>query len=298
MRNRHISSGLMAMMIALSGCDGAADGSGGTGGGATTSSQGGAPDGGAGGTGGEGATGGAGATGGTGGAADDLAALSDDFEDASTLSDWKLLHEELGQPAPYTALDIGATAPGKLTVVPTVSAWYQAGMATFLYKEVTGDFLVEVDAAAFQKGTASDAPTEQYNSAGLLIRDPASTLASQTWLMYNIGYQAEFIGVEGKATRNSQSELILIPTGGAHAAVLRMCRVGDTVRMLRRLAGDTTWTETHTFPETFLQTPAFTLPQTVQVGLIDNAYLVAGLRAEFEYIKFSRPSSPADCTAD
>jgi regulation of enolase protein 1 (concanavalin A-like superfamily) len=307
MRNVKLSPGVMVMVLVLSACDGGADGSGGSAGeagaaGSTASAQGSAGgEGGtpAGGSAGEaGSAGGSTGGGGAGGSMDDLAPLSDDFEDASTLSAWTFLHEELGLPAPHTLLDIDTTVPGRLVIEPTVSAWYQSGMATFLYKEVTGDFLVEVSAAAFQKGTGGAPPAEQYNSAGLLVRDPGSTLASQSWLMYNIGYQDQFIGVEGKATVASQSELILLPTGGVHEARLRLCRVGDTVRMLRRLPGEPTWTETHTFPGTFPQTAPFALPATVQVGLIDNAYLVAGLRAEFEYIEFSRPRAPADCAAD
>ena len=307
MRNTTLSSGVMAAAIALSACDGG-DGTGGTAGtggtGASTTSDGGTggagATGGSGGTGGTptGGTGGAGATGGSGGAMDDLAALSDDFEDPATLSDWTLLHEQLGLPAPHELLDIDTTVAGKLTIVPLVSSWYQDDMATFLYKEVTGDFLVEVDAAAFQKGTESGPPTEIYNSAGLLIRDPGSSLAAQNWLMYNIGRQEQFIGVEGKATVDSQSQLILIPTNGVHTARLRLCRLGDTVHMLRRLPGEATWTETHTFPGTFDQTAAYTLPETVQVGLIDNAYLEAGVRAEFQNIQVSRPESQADCLVD
>jgi hypothetical protein len=319
MRTTKLSSGALAatMLLAFSACDGGGDGSGGTGGigaassgGAGGGGNGGAPAGGSGGTpaggsggvpsGGAGGSGGApsGGAGGSGGAVDDLAALSDDFENAATLSGWTLLHQELGLPAPHEILDIDTTAPGKLVIVPLVSAWYQDDMATFMYKEITGDFLVEVDAAAYQKGTANGAPTQIYNSAGMLVRDPASTLPLQSWLMYNIGYQEAFIGVEGKATVASQSELILIPTNGVYTARLRLCRLGNTVHMLRRLPGDPAWTETHTFPETFDQTPAFTLPQTVQVGLIDNAYTVAGVRAEFEYIQFSRPQSAADCSAN
>ena len=316
MRQGLLLGSLLLSVLSMAACDGgdATTGTGGSAGqGGTTTSTvlfgGGAAggNGGSGGSGGDtssgaGGAGGAGNTANTGGSGgsttDDLAALSDDFDDPSTLPQWTLLHEELGTPVPYDSLDIDTTAPGKLVVVPTVSAWFEDLMATFLYKEVTGDFVVEVDAAAYQKGTAQGAPTQQYNSAGLLIRDPSSVTGSQDWLMYNIGYQDSGLGFEGKATTGSQSELHFADTEGQHAARLRMCRLGNTVRMLRRLPGEPTWTETHVFPGSFPATPAFTLPATVQVGIIDNAYLVAGVRAEFEYIHFARVTDPADCTAD
>lgn len=266
---------------------GGASTTGGTGGsGAATS----ASSGGTAGSGGSGATGGA-----TG---NDLAGLSDEFDDAQTLSDWKILDKELGTTAPYDSLDINLTVPGKLTVVPTVSSWYQDLMATFVYKEVTGDFVVEVAAAAFKKGTANGAPTAVFNSAGLLLRDPASVVGQQNWLMYNIGYQQDFIGVEGKATVGSQSELHLIPTSGNFTGLLRLCRTGNTVHMLRRLPGDADWTETHTFPQSFPVTPAFTLPATLQVGMIDNAYQVADVRAEIDHIRFARVTAQGDCFAE
>lgn len=240
---------------------------------------------------------GGGATGGSGGAEEDLSALDDEFDDPATLASWTLLHEELGAPPPYDLLDIDTTVPGKLAITPLVSSWYMEQMATFLYKEVSGDFVVEVDAAAYKKGTVNGAPTEIFNSGGLLVRDPASGPGAQRWVMYNIGHQDQFIGVEGKVTTNSQSELILIPTNGAHAGRLRICRVGASVHMLRRLPGEASWTESHTFPGSF-QTPAFTLPDVVQVGIIDNAYTVADVRVEMEYIHFRRVTSAADCSAD
>lgn len=319
MRARLSMVAVVLGLFALGACDGGetATGTGGTGGEGATGGAGGPAGGGGqgggttgpnggGGQGGNTTTsiggGGSGGTGGSGGSGgDDLSALSDDFEDPSTLSNWTFLHEVLGQEPPYDYLDIDTTAPGKLVFEPTVSAWYQDQMALFMYKEVTGDFRVEIEVAAYQKGTASSPPTEAFNSVGMLVRDPASVVGDQSWLMYNIGYQGaplNAIGVEGKATVGSQSELPLIGTNGVHTGRLRMCRLGNTVRMLCRLTGATEWTETHVFPGSFPNTPAYTLPQTVQVGIIDNAYVVAGLRAEVESIEFARVDEPSDCTAD
>ncbi|MBK8251334.1 MAG: hypothetical protein IPK82_01530 [Polyangiaceae bacterium] len=316
MSQQHFSWAFLTVSVFLAACDGASNTGGSAGSTSTTGSGGtagtagsgtaGQPQGGTG-TGGnatagsnQGGTGAGGTTSssGTGGTMDDLAALSDEFDNAATLPNWTLLHQELGLPAPYDTLDINQTEAGKLTIVPTVSAWYQDDMAAFLYKEVTGDFLVEVSAAAYQKGTENAAPTETFNSGGMLLRDPSSTLISQNWLMYNIGHQDSFLGVEGKATVNSQSQLILVPTGTSHEGTLRLCRVGNTVRMLRRLPGETGWVETHTFPGTFTQTPATTLPNTLQVGIIVNAYLVAQVRTEFDYIHFSRVTTLDECSAE
>lgn len=282
-------SSLLVAILALAACgdDSASGSSTSTGGSASTGGDAGTST----------STGGA-TTGGAGGAADDLASLDDEFDDPSTLSNWTLLHEQQGSAAPYDLLDIDTTTPGKLTITPLVSSWYLDDQATFLYKQVTGDFVVEIDVAAYKKGTIAGAPTEVFNSGGLLLRDPASAPGSERWSMYNLGHQETFIGVEGKLTEASQSELILVPTTDRFQGRLRVCRVEGTIHMLRKFPDEAAWTETHTFPGTFPQTPTFPLPDTVQVGIINNAYLVADVRVEVEYIHFRRATTAADCAAD
>ncbi len=225
----------------------------------------------------------------------DIAGLSDEFDDASTFADWILLDQVLGVEAPYDILDIDMTAPGRLAVTPRVSVWYMDEIATFIYKEVAGDFLVEVDVGAYMLDTQNP-PNALYNSAGIMLRDPASVPGDQNWIEYNIGYQLEFVGLEGKATSASVSELILLETVGSTAR-LRICRLGSEVRMLSWTPADPAWIETHVYPDSFVATPGLVVPETVQVGMVANAYVVADMHAEFEYVRLRAVSDETDCAA-
>lgn len=238
----------------------------------------------------------------------DLAALSDEFDDPSSLSAWQLLHELEDREAPYRELDIGDTNPGALTVLPTTSGWYNDYDGFFLFKEVTGDFMVEAEVRAEHVDDPETGPTLPYNSAGLEIRDPQSGPQDERWITHNVGFQASFIGTEGKTTESSRSELRLVR--GLHHGRLRICRVGDVFVLTRRLADEDAWTQPSYYPDR--NEPARyerpDLPDTLQVGLMANGWNSTGgqpdesiepdVRGVFEYIRFSSIESEADCLAE
>lgn len=280
------------MVLALiAGCSD--DGAGGGTGGATTSAGGADPS--TGGTGGASSTGGAGGTGTTGGGgtggANPCGELDDEFDDPSTLSCWTELDALQGDPAQYTLLDVATTHPGVLTIEPThTQGWFEDGDAPFLFKELTGDFVVETHVTALSRNDLTSPPTQEYNSAGLLVRNGAATSGDEDWLMYNIGYQATFVGTEGKTTEDSQSVLTLLP--GHHAGRLRICRVGSDFHMYRWLDDETGWTLEHSYARP-------DLPATLQVGLVANGYQPPpDLHARFDYARFGTVSSQSDCTAE
>lgn len=287
--------GLAAVALGVWACGGddgtpAGTGTGGTGQGGTTSSSSGMG-------GMTSSTGGGGTSttttggGGTGG----CVMLSDDFEDASTLNCWQLRHQAEGTFAQYDALDIDQTVAGHLAIQPTASGWYGEDEGVLVFKDVTGDFVVEVDVIARNEQMPQSAPVDSYHSAGLLVRDPASATGTQNWLMYNVGYQEAFVGTEGKTTVDSTSVLTLTP--GQNQGRLRICRVGSDYMMYHRYPGETAWTEDHAFPRA-------DLPATLQVGLIMNAWppdmqgVARNVRGEFAEVTFGAVSGVADCTAD
>ena len=243
------------------------------------------------GTGGDAAT----SVGGTGGSPAGCTSLSDDFEDASSMSCWQRRHQVEGTFAQYEVIDIDQTVPGNLTITPTASGWYGEDAGVLVYKELTGDFVVEVDVLANNEQSPASAPVDPYHSAGLLVRDPASAPGAQNWLMYNVGYQDTFVGTEGKTTVNSVSVLTL--SSGEHQGRLRICRVGTDYRMYHWYPGESAWTEDHVYPRT-------DLPATLQVGLIMNAWppaaqgVARNVRGEFADITFGAVTATADCTAE
>jgi hypothetical protein len=243
--------------------------------------------GGAGGTGastGEGGAGAGGAQGGAGGGCP--SGLSDELDDPCTLPQWKP-----GASQAFTLMDIAVSTPGHLTIVPTQSAWFEDGQAWSLSKAITGDFVVMAHVTADSLQNPGQPPGDPYNSVGLLARDPGSTSGNENWIMFNVGFQAEFVGTEGKITTASNSVLTLIP--GARSGRIAICRLGDTFHLLRNLDDEgSVWTEMNMYPDV-------PLPATLEVGPIANAYgSTPDLRGTIDYIRFATPASLADCTAD
>lgn len=252
--------------------------------------------------------------------------FSDDFGDPTSLARWTIRNPDLA-----TKLDVHTTTPGNLTVVPaavTNNAWYSDFQAPFVFKPVTGNFVVETSvrvASTFAPANPAVAPTGAFNSAGVVVRDPASpsrTISGQqSWIMYNIGWQLDSFAREAKTTRRggsspSLSTLYLNKTpAGVFSARLRICRIGSSFRLYHLHPTETTWTEERVISTTQemgngagVATPgvdathlSFTrtdLPSTLQVGLIANAWgAPAQTRGQFDYIHLGAVSTVADCTA-
>lgn len=215
--------------------------------------------------------------------------LSDEFDDASSLSDWQVFHTVEGTGPRHSVLDIATTTPGSLTMVPTANnGWFEDDKGPFIFKSVTGNFAVRTKVVAGRSGDANVAPTQQFNSAGLLARDPASRPGgNENWLMYNVGFQDGRVGSEGKTTVSSGSTLFIVD--GDHRAELVLCRVGSTFVMYRMNEGANSFEETNRFDRA-------DLPDTLQVGPIANGYGAnPDLVATFDWIRFSVPTAEADC---
>jgi hypothetical protein len=202
-------------------------------------------------------------------ATDDLTPLSDEFNDAASLASWKNLSTVEGWPSQIERMDVNATSPGALYLVPYTSTWFDDYHGVFLYKEVTGDFMVTTHIKATGKHRAI--PTSAYSLTGIMARTPRDGLTPATWqpghenwvfITTGIG-QAGFHEpqIETKTTLNSLSDLRLIPSA-ADWIDLRVVRVGRTFVMLYRLPG-ASWQLSRCFDRP-------DLPQRLRVGL--NAY--------------------------
>jgi hypothetical protein len=259
--------------------------------------------------------------------------LSDDFMDASTLAGWTIMNREL-----TTSIDIDRTLPGRLTMIPRPilhNAWYSDAQAPFAYKLVTGNFVAEISVRVASTAAPMDpaiAPHGPFNSAGFVIRDPASANRSPTstyaapmghasWLMYNMGFQLNGFAREAKTTLpsgdggSSYSTLYLNATPpGVYSGRLRVCRIGSTFRMFHMQADEREWIEEQRAATTQLfgngagrPTPGVAdglirfvrtdLPPVLQVGVVANAWAPPyQTEAQFDYIHFGAVATAADCT--
>ncbi|MEM6991441.1 MAG: hypothetical protein AAF721_13115 [Myxococcota bacterium] len=227
------------------------------------------------------------------------AALSDEFDDAATLSQWRIWHEVKGVAATHSLLDINGENAGQLTLRPNAGGWFDDFEAPLVYKMVRGDFMVETQVTAAKVGSAAAPPDQPFNSAGLMARDPESGPGRANWVMFNTGRQrGEQIASEGKTTVDSASVLELID--GPHLGLLRMCRVGAAIVLARQLEGEAAFTVVHRFDRG-------DLPEDLQVGLVAGGWnsnaeapdtsVEPDIEARFDYIRFSTIDDEAACTA-
>ena len=197
--------------------------------------------------------------------ADDLTALSDEFDQAGTLAQWKDLATVEKFPSKAARLDINTTSPGQLYIEPYTSTWFEDYRGVFLYKEVSGDYMVTARVRA--SGKSSDTPTSAFSLSGVMSRAPRNitmdswTPHGENWLFIATGYGNG--GIDGpqfetKTTTNSASTLWLMP-GRADWVNLRILRVGEVFLMLYQFS-DGPWTLSRCFDRP-------DLPQTLQVGI-------------------------------
>ncbi|MEL7310202.1 MAG: PASTA domain-containing protein [Pseudomonadota bacterium] len=220
--------------------------------------------------------------------------FSDEFS-SDTLSEWSLRHVVEGSAAQYTTLDIDTTVAGRLVIVPTrTPGWFGGDDAPLIFKELTGNFAVQTRVLARSIGSATTPPAGEFNSAGLMARDPSGATGPENYVMVNIGRQddragASQIGSEAKNTTNSTSQLTI--DSGAFEGDLILCRVGNEVVAFRRLVGDADWIEINRYTRA-------DFPATMQVGMIANAFSTpVDLRAEFDYVReLPTPTDIAGCT--
>lgn len=148
---------------------------------------------------------------------------------------------------------------GKLKVVGDGEGigWFSDSQGPLLYQYVTGDFMIETEVSIHRKDGKAGLPKGHYSSAGLLVRNPASSHGKESWLMFNIGFQSQFYGRELKVTRpmnvpkeenplydigmHSLSTLYLLPEESTEPMKLRVARVGKELRGYYFSAGQ--WNE-------------------------------------------------------
>lgn len=244
-------------------------------------------------------------------ATEDVAALSDEFDDAASLARWRSHAVAEGWPEMARAADVNRTAPGALYLEPHTSGWYADFRAPFLFREVTGDFVATTRIRA--AGKAGGVPSVTWSLAGLMVREPRRTTMEtwtpngENWLFATTGAAArpgEPV-LETKTTVNGRSALTLHPVRPGWLE-LRIARVGADFLILYREEGAAAWTLRERFhrPD---------LPPTVQVGI--NAYTgwdsmrefwndpaaynrqvlqgrAADLAVTVDYVRFARPRVP------
>ena len=214
-----------------------------------------------------------------------LVSLSDEFEDRNTLPDWQRvsLREGWGRD-PVISVDVDETRTGWLTLVPQTSSWFEDHVGEMLYREVSGDFIVEARVQPRNRtGTGAPGSTQggamhtEYSLAGLMLRAPrrevetdgpsAWQIGGERYVFLSFGaasiagsYQTEVKTTRAAGVGETHSISVLeIGTAPADTLDLRLARIGPHVIALLR-APASPW-QVH---RRYLRTD---LPSTLQAGL-------------------------------
>lgn len=188
--------------------------------------------------------------------------LTDEFESPVSLAHWDSFEPAQGWPDHLRRAEV---KDGLLELEPWTSGWYAEFHAPYLYREVTGNFLVTTRIAA--NGLSTEVPTATWSLAGLMVREPRAVNPdtweprAENWLFITTGVadRVDQPVFESKTTVNSRSNLKLRPAKPGWAE-LGIARIGPTFLLLVR-QGEEPWR----IHERFYR---MDLPRTVQVGLI------------------------------
>ncbi|WP_197994660.1 putative Ig domain-containing protein [Gimesia panareensis] len=219
-------------------------------------------------------------------AADDLTALSDDFESAATLSDWQRIYQTEGWSSDQLETwDINQSQPGRMVLTPYTTVWYQDYRGPMAYKEITGDFVVTTQVHISDRDEIGDSDLDdvpngsQFSLGGLMIRTPRDitnpevdwspgshqndgTNNGENYIFLSLGWgnSGNQFQMETKTTRNSNSSLVLQNMGNNSTLNLQIARIGDSVYTLYQIPGEN-WVLNSRYhrPD---------LPETLQVGMV------------------------------
>lgn len=198
---------------------------------------------------------------------DELATLSDEFTSRGSLAGWRHFHAAEGWPSMVRRIEVRPEGSGELYLEPYTSGWYADFHAPFLYKDVTGDFVVSARLRA--DAIAGGVPRSAWSLAGLMVRaaravTPATwTPGGENWLFITAGVADDVRQpvLETKTTVGSRSTLRLHPVPAGWVE-LRIQRTGAAFELASRHDGEP-WVVRARFARP-------DLPPTLQVGL--NAY--------------------------
>ena len=244
----------------------------------------------------------------------DLAALSDEFDNAATLASFQRVNTVEGWNADkLEARDINTSRAGRMTMLPRTGGWFNDYIGELSFKPVSGDFVVTTEVIPRNRAGIA-APSGEYSLAGLMMRTATThTTGATGWQLGQQNYVFLSMGAasnpgsyqfEVKNTLNSTSSLTISSAPTAQAE-LQIARLGGAVITLRRDAGGQ-WLVHRRFARA-------DFPAAVQVGLVaytdwlgiqarfpiaqPGSYLghnstvitdqTPGLRAEFESLRRS-----------
>lgn len=234
----------------------------------------------------------------------DITPLSDEFDRAATLGNWRRLwREEYWGRDPLEQFDVGASLVGWATLVPWTSTWYEDYVGELAFQLVSGDFVATTRVRARARGgsgapgaTHGGAAGSEFSLAGILVRAPQDDVAccdSSWWrpgteryvfLSFGAADQPGSYQLEAKTTRaaippetHSVSALELAPAQ-ADEQDLRVARIGGALILLVRDPGSSWFVHRRYRRDDF--------PLALQVGM--TVYTDWAIASTYPYAEHNR----------
>lgn len=213
-----------------------------------------------------------------------LADLSDSFEGSILSSDWLVYRPEV------LGIDVKS---GALSLRLTQQAlWFNGNRGPLVYKFVSGNFKVTSRVHVRKASNPAANPTTPVHLAGLMARNPQGEIvgANENYVFIVAGFDEVDLSVETKSTLESVSSYEG-PAWASADAELRLCRVGNTFYMYKRMIGAATFTLAKTYDRP-------DVPAKLQVGMNVYSATTPDLMAGFDEITFADAANEADCAAN
>lgn len=216
--------------------------------------------------------------------------LSDDFDDALSLEAWTNLSLKEGYPNKINIVDINKTKKRHLYIKPKESIWFEGYHGTFLYKEVSGDFVVSTKLSV--SGVLEDFPDypkKTWQIAGILVREPIDVSVNKNKREENWVFNTYGSGIGRKHLidigTNQDNIYTCYPFTGKDGSIeLRIVRIDEYIITLSKNQREN-WVLRKIIKRTDFS-------QTLQVGIMTNSsgyhYPFAGnLKKDFSYFDYN-----------
>ena len=202
--------------------------------------------------------------------------LNDEFDDATSLSNWQNVTDVEGWGAEHLEVfDINTTTPGQLHLMPWSTGWFEDYRSTLLFKEVTGDFVFSTEVTATNRA-GTGIPSSDFSLAGPMIRTPRNfnngnngwAPGGENYVFLSIGQANDGFSnppspgphFEVKTTEGSVSTLEVTPVSTNQNVQIRIAKIGQYVICMYKLPGDD-WTVRIRYDRP-------DMPDTLQAGLV------------------------------
>lgn len=189
---------------------------------------------------------------------------------------------------------------GTLTLTPVEGTFgfYGNGNGGFISQSISADTNFVMEASLAVSDVNGDLPNGDWQSSGLIAR---SSTASNDFVMINIGRQGPAFGMPrtyGTQTMSTDDgSSTFAYAEGPLSGMLRICRVGDEITLLRNLGGEG-WTAMS--PQN--GTPGGPISRPDLAGALDIGMMLSryrnsdvNMQSVFDYVHFAQPDILDHC---